>query len=607
MPARSPIRYRIAALDPSAHLFEVSVTVDAPDPTGQGFVLPTWVPGSYLIREFARHFVSVGARDESGPIAIRKTAKDRWQVAPAAGQVTVVAQVYAYDLSVRTAYLDGTRAYFNGAAVFLCPEGRADAPCTVDIVAPTDPVARTWRVATTLDRIDAPAYGFGRYGAANYDELIDHPVEVSDFALAGFTAGGRPHEIAVTGRHVADLDRVGRDLARVCQWQVDLFGEAPFARYLFQVTAVGDGYGGLEHRSSTSLLCRRDQLPRAGTAEIDDDYLGFLGLASHEYFHAWNVKRIKPAAFLPYDLTREAYTRQLWAFEGFTSYYDDLALVRSGVIGPERYLELVGRTITSVLRGPGRAVQSVAESSFDAWIKYYRQDENSPNAVVSYYTKGSLVGLALDLTLRLEGRTSLDDLLRALWERYGRPGIGVPEDAIAKLASELAGRDLADFFARHVDGTDDLPLADLLASFGVTLALRAAAGPQDRGGKPAGGPLPRSSLGARVGADQKLAAVARTGAAARAGLSANDVLVAVAGLKASPERVATLLARHAPSETIPVVAFRRDELMTFDVTLDGVPIDTCWLAVAPDADAAAVARRSAWLGAANSAAAAPDV
>ncbi|MCC7039665.1 MAG: M61 family metallopeptidase [Burkholderiales bacterium] len=599
MPSRSPIRYRIAALDPGAHVFEVSVTVDDPDPSGQVFTLPVWIPGSYLVREFARHFVTVTAHDAAGPLAIAKTAKDTWLAAPASGTLTVTAQVYAYDLSVRTAYLDVTRAYFNGPAVFLCPQGRADHPCTVDIVAPAFPAARTWRVATTLTRIDAPPHGFGRYGAANYDDLIDHPVEASAFARTEFSAGGRPHEIAISGRHATDLDRIGRDLARICQWQIDLFGEVPFDRYLFQVTAVGDGYGGLEHRSSTSLLCRRDQLPPRGEAAIDDDYLGFLGLASHEYFHAWNVKRIKPAAFLPYDLTREAYTRQLWAFEGFTSYYDDLALVRSGVVAPERYLELVGRTITNVLRGAGRSVQSVADSSFDAWIKFYRPDENSPNAVVSYYAKGALVGLALDLTLRRTGRASLDDLMRALWVRYGRPGIGVPETAIAALASELAGVDLADFFARHVDGTDDLPLADLLASFGVRFALRASSGPQDRGGKPATAAPPRCTLGARVGPDQKLAAVAPDGPAARAGLSANDVLVAAAGVKATPERLSTLLTRHAPGETIPVVAFRRDELMTFEVTLGAAPADTCWLAIDREADALAVARRSAWLGGAE--------
>ena len=448
-------RYQVTPLDPNAHVFEVRCTVDDPDPAGQRFRLPTWIPGSYLIREFARQFVHVRAEAAGRAIPIAKEAKDVWRAAPGEGPLTVVAKVYAFDLSVRTAYLDRTRAYFNGPSVFLSPEGRESAPCTVELIPPSGDDFRDWRVATTLESDGAPPHGFGRYRAANYDELIDHPVEMSDFALASFAAGGVRHEIAVTGRQQADLERLARDLARVCQWQIDLFGNAPqsrppFDRYLFQITAVGDGYGGLEHRSSTSLVCRRDELPMRGRSEIDDGYLNLLGLASHEYFHSWNVKRIKPAAFMPYDLTREGYTRQLWAFEGATSYYDDLALVRSGVIDDARYLELLGRAITQVLRTPGRHVQSVGDSSFDAWIKFYRQDENSPNVVVSYYAKGSLVAAALDLTLRKRGRATLDDVLRALWERYGRAGVGVPEGAIDAIVAEIAGDDMRDFFARFV-------------------------------------------------------------------------------------------------------------------------------------------------------------
>ncbi len=590
-----PTRYRIAPLDPHAHLFEVSVTIEDSDPSGHRFSLPAWIPGSYLVREFARHFVEVRASCGGASLAIEKIDKGTWRTAPARGSVTVTAHVYAFDLSVRAAYLDATRGYFNGPSVFLLPEGRAQAPCVVEIVAPPGAQYASWRVATTLPRVGAPERGFGTYRAADYDELLDHPVEMADFAWARFDVRSVPHEIAITGRHDADLARLSRDLARICDWQVGMFGGTPpFDRYLFQVTAVGDGYGGLEHRSSTSLLCRRDELPHAASGEIDDDYLTFLGLASHEYFHVWNVKRIKPAAFVPYDLTREAYTRQLWAFEGFTSYYDDLTLVRCGLVEPERYLELLGRTITSVLRGPGRHTQSVSESSFDAWIKYYRQDENSPNAVVSYYAKGALVGCALDLTLRRDGKASLDDLMRALWERYGRAGIGVPEDAIPSLASELAGRDLAPFFARYVDGTEDPPLRELLADFGVTLHARAAAGAKDRGGKPASGKAPRCTLGVRL-ADQRLAAVLRDGPAARAGLSGNDVLVAIERVKATSERVAATLARYAPGETVEVHAFRRDELLSFEVTLDAAPDDTCYLTLDSAPSPPADARRSAWL------------
>ena len=595
-------RYQITPLDPRAHVFEVRCTLDDPDPAGQRSRLPAWIPGSYLVREFARQFIDVRAEAAGEPVRISKEAKDVWRAAPVRGPLTVIARVYAFDLSVRTAYLDATRAYFNGPSVFLCPEGREAAPCTLDIVAPDGNDYAQWRVATTLDADGAPLHGFGRYRAESYDALIDHPVEMSDFALAGFAAGGVHHEIALSGRQSADLERLARDLACICQWHADLFGgapqsRAPFDRYLFQVTAVGNGYGGLEHRSSTSLLCRRDELPVRGRAEIGDDYLHFLGLASHEYFHAWNVKRIKPAAFVPYDLSREGYTRQLWAFEGITSYYDDLALVRCGLIEPARYMTLLGRTITSVLRTPGRRVQSVGDASFDAWIKFYRQDENSPNAAVSYYLKGSLVALALDLTLRKGGRASLDDVMRALWERYGRTGIGVPEDGIEAIVSECAGSDMREFFARHVEGTEDPPLDALLDHFGIEWHLRAATGANDRGGKPANGAVPACWLGAKIGDDLTLQHVFSDGPAERAGLAAKDVMVAIDGIRASTGAVNAVLAARGPGDRIPVHAFRRDELLQVDVELAAAPLDTCYLTLRADAPAPAVALRSGWLGA----------
>jgi len=593
-------RYTIAPLDLHAHLFEVRCTVEVPAADGQRFRLPAWIPGSYLIREFARHFVQVRAEVDGQPLALVKEAKDVWRAAPAAGPLTVIAHVYAFDLSVRTAYVDATRAYFNGPSVFLLPQGHEATPCTVDIGPPAGGEFSHWRVATTLTPDGASPHGFGRYRAASYDELIDHPVEMGDFALASFAAGGAHHEIAVSGRQQADLERLAGDLARICQWQIDLFGGtpqslAPFDRYLFQITAVGDGYGGLEHRSSTSLLCRRDELPVRGRSEINDRYLNLLGLASHEYFHGWNVKRIKPAAFTPYDLARENYTRQLWAFEGITSYYDDLALVRSGVIDEARYLQLLGRTITSVLRTPGRHRQSVGESSFDAWIKFYRQDENSPNAVVSYYAKGALVALALDLTLRKAGRTSLDAVMRALWDRYGMTGGGVPEDGIEAIASELAGNSLRESFALYVDGTDDPPLDALLDAFGVDWHVRAASDAGDRGGKAASGPLPNCWLGVKLAADLKLQHVFNGGPAERAGLAAGDVLVALDGVRASTEALNTLATDRAAGEHVTIYAFRRDELFTADLVLDAAPLDTCYLSLRAEASPEAAGLRNAWL------------
>jgi predicted metalloprotease with PDZ domain len=310
------------------------------------------------------------------------------------------------------------------------------------------------------------------------------------------------------------------------------------------------------------------------------------------------VKRIKPVAFVPYDLGREAYTRQLWAFEGFTSYYDDLALRRSGVIGIGSYLELLGRTITSVLRTPGRRRQSAAEASFDAWIKYYRPDENTPNAGVSYYVQGALIGLALDLTLRDSG-SSLDELMGALWRTYGRPGIGVPEDGIERLASDLAGRSLAEFFARFVAGTEELPLAELLRGVGVALRLRAARDGSDRGGTPVADDEAGASawLGAVVtGTEPRLKHVFSGGPAEDAGLAAGDVLVAVDGLRASASALERIARTRRPGEAIVVHAFRRDELVTTEVVLASAPHDTCWLEIDPAADETSRQRRLAWLG-----------
>jgi len=602
MTDNAPVEYRIAVADAHAHLFEVRCTVADPAPGGQRFRLPTWVPGSYLIREFARHFVEVRAEAAGGHVAIVKEAKDTWRAAACTGPLTVVARVYAFDVSVRTAYLDATRGYFNGGAVFLSPEGRAERACTLRIELPDREPYRRWRIATTLAQQAGDAQAFR---ASDYDDLIDHPVEMGGFIDGAFTVGGVRHRIAVSGRADVDMPRLTRDLAQVCKAHVDLFGgPPPFADgYLFQVMAVGEGYGGLEHRSSTSLVASRKGLPAPGMEAATDDYVSFLGLASHEYFHAWNVKRIKPAAFVPYDLARESYTRQLWVFEGITSYYDDLALVRSRVIDEAKYLELLGRNLTRVLRTPCRHMKSVADASFDAWSKHYRPDDNSPNATISYYAKGAVVALALDLLLRGEGKATLDDVMRALWQRHGARDIGVPEDGLEKIASELAGRDLREFFARCVDGTDDPPLAGLLAHVGIALALRPAASAADRGGKPAPEGTSRSWIGAKIGADLRIEHAFAGGPAERAGLAGGDVLVAFDGVRASLDALNTLLERRAPGARVGVHAFRRDELMTFDVDLAPAPLDTAVLTVNAAAGGAALLRRAAWLGLARGAAA----
>jgi len=605
-----PIRYTIVPARPEAHLYRVTCTVEDPDPSGQRFALPAWIPGSYMIREFARHVVSIRAESRGKPAALEKLDKHTWRARPAAGPLTVSCEVYAWELSVRDAHLDTTHAFFNGACVFLRVLGRESAPCELEILPPGGARYRNWRLATAMPRKGARPYGFGTYAAADYDELIDHPVEMGEFSLASFRACGVPHDLVVTGRHRADMGRLRRDLKRMCEYHIRFWNEsptsrlsggpAPMKRYVLLVTAVGEGYGGLEHRASAALLCSRDDLPREREAQVSERYRTFLGLCSHEYFHAWNVKRIRPAAFAPYDLDRESYTKLLWAFEGITSYYDDLALVRCGLIGKKDYLELLGRSITSHLRTPGRAKQSLAESSFDAWIKYYRQDENSPNAAVSYYVKGSLVALCLDLTIRekTRGKKSLDDLMRALWLRHGRAGVGVDEDGIERLAEEVTGLGLRRYFDEWLRSTSELPLRALLAAHGVDMELRSAESSSDKGGKRA-----RSKnisglamLGIRARAENGDSAVTHVlegGAAQEAGIAVGDVIVAVEGLRPGRVGLDGALAKRRAGERLTIQAFRRDELMSFEVRLKRAEADTCVLAESPGARGRLLDR---WLG-----------
>lgn len=589
----APILYTIQAAQPAAHLFDVSLTLAEPDPAGQVFSLPAWIPGSYMIREFARHIVSLSAEAEGKPVPVTKLDKHSWRLpAGVPGPVTLRYTVYAWDLSVRSAHLDPTHGFFNGTSVFLAAHGHEDRPHRVDILPPKGLDGAGWRVATSLPEAvgeegAAERYGFGLYRADSYDDLIDHPVEMGTFTLGEFDACGVPHAVAITGRHDCDMDRLLADLKPICEGQIRLFGEpAPMSRYVFLTMAVGDGYGGLEHRASTALLCSRADLPYPGMEEATEGYRQFLGLCSHEYFHTWNVKRIKPAAFVPYRLTEENYTRLLWAFEGFTSYYDDLMLVRSGRIGLDDYLKLLAKTITQVHKGSGRRKQSVAESSFEAWTKYYRQDENSPNAIVSYYTKGALVALLLDLRLRADshGARSLDTLMQALWQRHGQTGVGVAEDGIFALAAELGGAELAAWLQELVEGTAELPLEHGLCRVGLRLTWEPAS--------------PAPCIGVRTVAEGealKIANVFDGGSAQAAGLSAGDVLVAIDGLKATAAGFDKLLARRLAGDRAEIHAFRRDELMRFEVELRAPAADTARLATDPEAGPAALALREGWL------------
>jgi len=483
-PRPPALRYRVAVADPHTHLFQLTLQVDQPA-ARQGLSLPVWIPGSYLVREFAQHLQELRADVDGQPADVRQTAKNRWEVRCPAGtrHLTVQYAVYAFDASVRTAYLDALRAFFNPTSLCLRAEGREDEPHGLEVAPPTH--TGGWRVATALPAAQVDTQGFGHYLASDYDELADSPFEVGDFWSTEFDVRGVPHRFVVSGAPPAfDGERLVRDTARICEAQMALWhgpagpkgrGRPPFDCYLFLLHTTPDGYGGLEHRHSTALICRHADLPAPANAQAllggpdrlkaGDGYTTLLGLISHEYFHTWNVKRLRPKAFARYDYDRENYTDLLWFFEGFTSYYDDLMVRRAGLIDDQTYLQLLQKTVNQVLQTPGRHVQSAAQASLDAWIKYYRIQENTPNATVSYYTKGALVALCLDLTLRSEGRTTLDAVMRALYERCD--GGPMQEADLLAVLKRLGGRKFDAELQAWAHGTGELPLAELLPRHGV--------------------------------------------------------------------------------------------------------------------------------------------
>jgi predicted metalloprotease with PDZ domain len=575
----STLHHAVRPLDLNAHLFEVVLTIPRPT-TGLVLNLPVWIPGSYLVREFAQHVQHISAHLEGQPVALRQLDKHRWQVGtlpslgtpvqpsgppdqglatpqpsvpptpPAAASPPVLQvrfEVYARDASVRTAWLDAERGFFNGTSLCLAVEGREDQPHTLSIAPPAltpiwppvpGPLAPTgclplvaapWQVATALQPVHTDNHGFGTYQAPSYAALVDEPVTLGAFWSGQFEVRGVPHRFVVTGAGASfDGERLLADTRRICEAQMHFWhgatGQPPFDRYVFMLHASHDGHGGLEHPHSTALMCPRSHLPRrtgstaVGGSEAPpaltdtDPYTSLLGLISHEYFHAWNVKRMRPAEFTRMDFSRENHTELLWLFEGFTSYFDDLMLLRAGLIGTEAYLALLVKTIQQVAHTPGQHVQTVAQASFDAWTRYYRVQENTPNATVSYYTKGALVALCLDLTLRQHG-SSLDHAMRALWTRsQGGP---ITEYDVRAVATALAARPLDAELDAWVHSATELPTLALLAASGVSVTPQA--------------PPLAQRLGLKVREDGRLTvqSVLRGGLAEQAGMAAGDEWLAV--------------------------------------------------------------------------------
>ena len=562
--------------DPKAHQWHITLKFQNPSDSSVVLKLPNWVPGSYLIRDFSRHIITISAECDGQPAALSQTAKNIWQTSPKSGHWVIRYIVYAFDLSVRGSFLDTNRGFFDGSCLFFSIEGRLKDTHSLSF----NDLPKEWRIATSM-----PTTGSNTFQTASYHDLIDHPVELGNIEFLDFEAGGIPHRIALSGHYPDfDRDRLVSDICKICETELAMFpSPAPFTHYLF-LLHVGDNiYGGLEHISSTALLADRHSLPPHSMGEANDAYTQLLGLFSHEYFHAWNVKSIKPAAFAPYDLDRENYTEQLWAFEGITSYYDDLFLARSRTIAPEAYLRLLAQSITRVQQTKGRLKQSLAESSFTAWNKFYKQDENSPNAIVSYYQKGALAALCLDLAIRSKssGRHTLDSVMQQHYRDWLDTRQGIPEKQWQARCQAFTGLDLEDFFQTTLYTTADLPLAELLATIGIGLQWQAQ--PRSHGGAflpepPTETPAPASDFGARFKQNSDHATLTHVfngGSAENAALCPQDKIIAVDSYACTD--LAAQWTQLPIGYTARLHYFRTGILYVADITVQAAEADTAVL------------------------------
>jgi predicted metalloprotease with PDZ domain len=574
------LRYEVAAEAPRDHRVRVTLTVEGealPEPLE--VALPVWAPGSYLVREFARHVEGLEATGDGLPAGVRKVRKDTWAIAHGGARaVRVTYALYARDLTVRTNYLDESLLWLNGAATFLRPVGGAvdwdGLPCEVTLA----PSALDGPVVTALEG------GAGAWRARDFHELVDAPIHQGRGDVLAFEAGGRSHQVVVEGHELAlayDRDRLVNALARIVEVAVALYGEAPYDRYVFHVFLTPGGRGGLEHVRCSAVMASPDAF------ETDEAWHELLALCAHEFLHLWHVKRVRPGGLVPTDYARENYTRLLWLFEGGTSYLDRLVLLRAGLITAGQFLRHFAGEIVAVEDTPGRFAQSLEAASFDAWIKHYRPDEHTPNSTVSYYRKGAVACLLLDVALRArsEGRRSLEDVARHLWRAFGARGRAVPESGVEALIAEATGVDVADVVDVCVRSTAPLPYDETLAAVGFALRPRRVRG---------------VTLGLRTrveGGRVIVAAVLRDSPGARAGVAPDDELIGFAGRRIDDASLRERLRRGAAlaGRSLPLLVARRERLLALTITPAVASPDTLEFVPRDDASPAARMLAECWL------------
>ena len=537
---------------PESHLFEVTLSVQGWQESVLDLKMPVWTPGSYLVREYAKHLqdLSADTGEQRHPLPSHKLAKNHWQVETAdASEITVRYRVFANELSVRTNHLDATHGYFNGAALFFFIPGFEQQPIRVTIVPPKP----DWHVTTPLPPVSGESNTFE---AKDFDTLVDSPFEIGSQQLYDFEVLGKPHQLAIWGQGNADPERIIEDTKKIIEVEAQLYGGLPYEGYIFLLHLAATGFGGLEHKDACSLIYSRFGF------RAKDKYNRFMQLVAHEFFHLWNVKRIRPKGLEKFNYEQENYTTSLWFCEGTTSYYDLVIPQRAGIYDAKAFLECLGKEITQLQTIPGRKVQPVSESSFDAWIKLYRRDANSNNSQISYYLKGELVSFLLDLLIRSRhgNKRSLDDVMRQMWQRFGKKEIGFTPQQLKDVIESVAQTDLSDFFERYIDGTDELPFDEYLQPFGLRLYSVEAEEP-----------VPH--LGVNVKAEhgkEVIQFVEANSPAGIAGVDAGDELLAIDGLRVTADQLSDRLKDYNVGDTVKLSVFHQDELRTLPVTL-GTP------------------------------------
>ena len=585
VPPNAPeVEYTVSMPRPHTHLFEVAARLryaQAP-PGAVELVMPVWTPGSYLVREFGRHVQDFAAEDASGrALAWAKSEKHTWRVEPGgAREVRVRYSVYANELTVRTSELNDRHAFWNNANLLMYPNGSLGAPATLRV----EPFGN-WQLATGLPAVAGAANTFR---AENFDVLYDSPFLAGDLKILPFEVKGVPHRVVVEGAGHYDAERLRRDAQKIVEATVAVMGDTPYRDYTFLLILADKNGGGLEHLNSTALIWKR-----FGFSTFED-LRGLHTLFAHEFFHVWNVKRIRPDVLGPFDYTRENYTRLLWVAEGVTNYYESLLVRRAGLLTDRQYLDLMAREIQTLQQTPGRLEQSLEEASFDAWVKHYRPDENTINSAVSYYDKGALVSLMLDLEIRRRsaGARSLDDVMRALYEDFAKKGRNFTSEDFQRAAERAAGGGLEDFFRRNVRGRGELDYDAALAAAGLRLDTAS-----DRSGRPAAA---AAFLGANLEEKDGRLSVKNVPAGTPAyeqGLYALDQIVAVDGYRAATlEFFNARLADKRPGERLALTVFRGDELRTVNVELGGRPASTYRIVPTPDASEQQRRVYQSWLG-----------